>query len=256
MNDDTLDSRRERLVAALYGELSPAEQRELNELLAADPALRAEYEELEEARGWLRDWEPADRPPAFALVAERPSRFPRRLAAAAWGFGGAAAAVALLLVLGLRVDRIDRGFAVRLGASPAAVGTAQVASNVRGTDVVPASADGSRPLTRDDLDAYTAEMAKVMVTVLQESQARDRAEMAGVLERFYDEVRFERKRDLDALRAEVHGVGLGLLAEQTRTNARLSRLLDGGVPDGIPAVTAPPNDGNAPLNPNEVKNHD
>jgi anti-sigma factor RsiW len=260
MTHEPKDARRERLVAALYGELEPAEQRELERELAGDPALRAEMEELEEARGWLREWKPDEAPPSFTIVAQDRARPMRRTRAAflAWAFGGATVALSALLIAGLRVDRVDGGVAVRFGepggpvlsaegpardtlpvvkTEPAPIVSATQSPAPAPVTPVPASATAA--LTREDLDAYTQDMAQVMAALLQQAETHQRAEMGSAFERFYEAIRLERQRDLADLRTELHGVGLGLMAEQTRTNARLSRLLDNGAPDGVPASATP-----------------
>lgn len=98
---------RNRLSAYLDGELSVGEAREVEAALAADPALRAEYEALRRAVGLLRDHGPLRAPDGFERrLAERLGREPmptgwRRLTRVVrpevWAIA-AVAAVALLIV--------------------------------------------------------------------------------------------------------------------------------------------------------------
>ncbi len=128
MRDDSIDPRKEKLVAFLYGELPDAEARQFEQMLASDAGLRGEYEELREMKGILGEWDVEERQPSFVLVGAAgagASRgrganvFARVAASRAWW--GLAAAACLLLVLGasgLRVQRLDGGVAFRFGDAP------------------------------------------------------------------------------------------------------------------------------------------
>ncbi len=140
MTDQTPDPRIDRMMAALYGELPEAEERAFRRLLEKDPALRAEFEELQGTRGMLAGWEVKERAPSFVMV-DSPSReregetgrgarraatgmgwLDRILASVrsfgarpAWGLATAAVAVLILAMTGFRVERLDGGLAFRFG---------------------------------------------------------------------------------------------------------------------------------------------
>jgi anti-sigma factor RsiW len=75
MADRPLDVRFERLVALLYGELPPAEERSLRAEIESDPALRAAWEEISSAREFLGRV-PEEPAPSFVFLDE--SHLPAR----------------------------------------------------------------------------------------------------------------------------------------------------------------------------------
>lgn len=143
--DSPLDPRHARLVALLYDELPPEEERALRAELARDAALRQEWDELNAARGFLSAWEIEERTPSFVFV-EPPAGAPGTAApdaagrpgapltlvrgarrALAWSGWGVAAAALLFVALagnGARVERLDNGFAFRFNnAGPRQAGS-------------------------------------------------------------------------------------------------------------------------------------
>jgi hypothetical protein len=140
MMDERTDGDRQLLIALLFGELSPEEERRARDRLAADPALRREMAELEEMRSLLGEWdEVPDSAPKVIFVhqADRPAPssnrdrsgnrpgFPGSLvhsgwrsvvAPAAWGLTGVAACLALFLLAGLRVQQTADGLLVGFSA--------------------------------------------------------------------------------------------------------------------------------------------
>ena len=84
MNDESLDPKRQTMIAALYGELSTEEQARFEVLLSEDAALRAEWEELRETRALLETVtanEPAHTPEfVFIDRAQKESKPKRRFA--------------------------------------------------------------------------------------------------------------------------------------------------------------------------------
>ncbi len=165
---DASDSRRERLVALLFGELSAEEADALGLEIARDPGLRRDWEEIRVAREALASlpavepvpggaWEPLEAasvrraahrrevPGAGGRDSSHPraaDRIRRLLAGPAWGV---AAVALLLLALGLarvRVERVDRGIAFTLG--PGAAGTGGGSFGSRGAPPpVPAGGNGA-----------------------------------------------------------------------------------------------------------------
>lgn len=135
MKDNPIDPRLERLIASLYGELPKAEEQEIQRLLAEDPALRAEWEELRETRAILKGWEVEEAAPSFLVVggessgtagtvgarkAARPHgrlwmRLARLAPAPAWGLAAAALLLAGLALADFQVQRVAGGIAFRFG---------------------------------------------------------------------------------------------------------------------------------------------
>lgn len=154
---DTLDPKRDLMISALYGELSPEEMDRFRRILDEDPQLRAEWEELQQTRTLLQEGSAEDRIPD-PFVEDAPwirSQDPggeaarglepvresvqmiggrgrtsgngrgrwfsglRWLLAPAAGFALATAVFLVLAFSGLRVDRLERGFAVHFGPPPA-----------------------------------------------------------------------------------------------------------------------------------------
>jgi hypothetical protein len=266
MSERPLDEQTEHLVAALYGELSPAEEDALRRELAADPALRAEYEELAETRAVMGSWEIEDPESTFLLPAgDAPSGWGGRIRRAfrgpalTWGFAGATAALAVLLVAGFRVDRVDHGLVFRFGPEPVAAPAPDTASGPAslgpgvvlppGPRAVPVAEQGV-PVTREDLDRYAGGLMQAMSGLLDNYQERRNAELAYILKGFYDSMTAEQQKKYEELRAQVHGVGLGLLAEQSATNAALKDLMQRGAPPATPLNIY---EEEPPLNRNEDK---
>jgi hypothetical protein len=155
------------------------------------------------------------------------------------------------------VDRVENGVAFRFGPE-----TRQVASPgqmASGSPLVQSPADNVlRPvsdlggLTRDDLEMYSGGMVRIMSGMLDDYQEQRNAEMAYILQRFYEEMRFERKREYEELRVQMGGMGLGLMAEQSMTNAALQQLIEDRNQEAVPLNPY----GGSPLNQNEDKKND
>lgn len=248
MKERPLDEDRDRIIAALYGELSPDEEDALRERLAGDPALQADYRDLAETRGILGAWD-VEAPASPFLLPASPPGFRERMRRAwrapvlTWGFAGATVALLVLLLAGFRVDRVDRGLAFRFGpeSAPApisslAAGPASPSTRVvlpAGPQTLPVAETGS-PVTRADMDRYAGGLMQAVSGLLDDYQERRNAELAYILKGFYDSMTTEQEKKYEELRAQVHGVGLGLLAEQSATNAALKDLMQRGVPPATP----------------------
>ena len=260
MNDQSLDPKRQAMIAALYGELDAEELAKFETLLNQDDALRAEWEELRETRALLETAtvnEPAYTPEfVFVDRSQREAKPKRRLAwlpswSPAWGFASVAACLAILMGAGLRMDHVDNGLLLRFGPGPvpkAPVTTPQ--------DSTPPSQQNSRPIetpiptgsgpvlertaqvvTRDDLNLYSTRMLDALTRLVDDAQDRQRKEFADLMGRFYEEMSNEQERKYTSLRQRMDGIGLGLASEQVRTNQQISRLTDrmGGkaLPDSL-----------------------
>jgi hypothetical protein len=163
MTEAKIDALRQRMVAALYGELSPEEHREFEAALAADESLRREWEELRGARAFLTAAPLEDEVPQFVFLDPEPAagragtasvraRVGRRLGwgwLASWrspvgGFALAGAAVIVLLLFGLRVDRTPAGLVVRFG-TPAPETIAMLGNGSPGVRLEPNAGGPGRP---------------------------------------------------------------------------------------------------------------
>lgn len=265
MNERPLDEQTERLVASLYGELGPGEEDALRARLDADPALRAEYRELAETRAVMAAWDVEEPASPFTLPAAAPAGFGERIRRAfrvpalTWGFAGATVALVVLLVAGFRVDRVDQGLALRFGPEPVPQAAPATASRPAapstevvlppGPQAMPVAEQGV-PVTRADLDRYAGGLMQAMSGLLDNYQERRNAELAYILKGFYDSMTAEQQKKYEELRAQVHGVGLGLLAEQSATNAALKDLMQRGAPPATPLNVY---EEKPPLNRNEDK---
>jgi anti-sigma-K factor RskA len=268
MNEET--RAQELMIAAIYGELSPDEEREFEGLIESDAAIRAEFEELSETRNVLEKWDVSAPTTGFVFVdpaettpARKPGGLRNRLAGwfnspiPTWGFAATSVALAVLILAGFRVDRVENGVAFRFGPETRQVTSpGQMAS---GSPLVQSPADNVlRPvsdlggLTRDDLEMYSGGMVRIMSGMLDDYQEERNAEMAYILQRFYEEMRFDRKREYEELRAQMGGMGLGLMAEQSMTNAALQQLIEDRNQEAVPLNPY----GGSPLNQNEDKKND
>ncbi len=260
----------ELMIAAIYGELSSDEEREFEALIEGDAAIRSEFEELRDTRTVLEKWDVSAPTRGFVFVdpaettaTRKPGGLRARLTGwfstpiPIWGFAATSVALAVLILAGFRVDRVENGVAFRFGPE-----TPQVDSPGRMADGSPLQqmpADGVlQPvshlgaLTRDDLDQYSSGVVRIMSGMLDDYQEERNAEMVYILQRLYEEMRFERRREYEELRAQMGGLGLGLMAEQSMTNAVLQRLIEERNPEAVPLN---PYEG-SPLNQNEDKQND
>jgi len=247
MNDETLDPKRQTLIAALYGELDAEELAKFQALLEEDAALRAEWEELREARALLETAtmnEPAHTP-EFVFIDRSQKEAKRKRGFAwlpafspAWGFASAAACLAILMGAGLRLDHVDNGLMLRFGPGPASKPTPVPATQTvtpqesKSSLVTPIPNDGThiettaQVVTRDDLNQYSNRILVSLTRLMDESQDRQRKEFGYMMGRFYEEMANEQERKYESLRQRVDGIGLGLMSEQTRTSQQISRLTD------------------------------
>jgi hypothetical protein len=203
MNDEErLDHWRDRMVAALYGELEPAAKRELEEALAGDDALRRDWEELQQARVALRELAgregreveaPAHR---SALLWSPPVQRGARRWLLAGGVGFAAAAVLFLglLVAGLRVDRTPAGLLVRLDGSPAAELEAATAM---------APAAGQRGVTRAEFAEVAQALFDGTTARLDELERRQTGAQVELTQALYDALAVRQERQFDDLRNRI-----------------------------------------------------
>jgi len=283
MNLEPLDPQRERMIAALYGELDPDEERALRALLAEDDALRAEWEELSAARAFLGRAEVCEPAPSFAFLEAPPAQSAARVGTEragatgrgrGWsrrlwhsplpGFAAAAAALAILLLAGLRADRQDGALVLRFGPAPApetmTAALAPLASpggevlepgmhvragatgsqaplredgvTPRGADAGPgagtdlSAAELGGYLTRVEFVAYAREMTDLMRGLVGSEEDRRRAELAYVVRALYDQVSQRREADYQQLNGQIQQVWMGLAGLGARDAERSRSSLE------------------------------
>ena len=253
MKDESLDPKRQTLIAALYGELDAEELTKFQALLDEDAALRTEWEELREARALLETAtvnEPAYTP-GFVFIdrSQKEAKPKRRFAwlpafSPAWGFASVAACLAILMSAGLRVDHMDNGLVLRFGPAPVAkpaVTPTETPQETKQQIDMPIPVDDvhvktTAGVTRDDLNQYSTRMLDALTRLVDDAQDRQRKEFAYMMGRFYEEMADEQQRKYESLRQRMDGIGLGLRSEQVRTSQQISRLTDqvrGTTPDSL-----------------------
>ena len=260
MKDESLDPKRQTMIAALYGELDADELVKFEALLNQDATLREEWDELREARALLETAtvnEPAHTPEfVFIDRSQREAKPKRRFAwlptwSPAWGFASVAACLAVLMGAGLRMDRVDNALVLRFGAGPAPkapVSTAQPGSLSHPPITQPPIIEKTaQPLTAEDLNQYSTQMLDALTRLVSDSQDRQRKEFADLMGQFYDVMSKEQQRKYQSLVQRMDGIGLGLKYEQQRTNQQISWLTD--------QVRSTPSDSSqvTPRNPNKDK---
>src|SRR5215510_3664149 len=207
MKDESLDPKRQTMIAALYGELSAEELATFHALLDEDATLRAEWEELREARALLETAtinEPVHAPEFVFIDRSRSETKPKRrfswlpAFSPAWGFASVAACLAILMGTGLRMDRMDNGIVLHFGnASVPTItkpdtqtgtspGGQQLRPDVPEDGGVRIKTTGQQAVTRDDLNAYSTRILDALTRVVDDSQDRQRKEFADMMGQFYD----------------------------------------------------------------------
>jgi hypothetical protein len=268
MNDESLDPKRQAMIAALYGELGEEELAKFETLLNQDAALRAEWEELRETRALLETAtvnEPVYTPEFVFVDRSRREAKPKRRWAwlpswsPAWGFASAAACLAILMGAGLRMDHVDNGLVLRFGPGPvpkAPVTTPQdktpPSQNTRPIETPISTGPGpvlertAQVVTRDDLNQYSTRMLDALTRLVDDAQDRQRKEFADIMTQFYDVMSNEQQRKYQSLVQRMDGIGLGLRFEQERTSKQISWLTDrmGGsaLPDSLATPRTPDKD--------------
>ena len=254
MNEKPLDVRREKMIAALYGELSAEEERELRELIDADEELLAEWQELAEAREFLQaaaDEAPAPSfvfltPPEEALPASatvRAGRHARSGLRARLGhlfgspagvFGIAACALLVLIGAGFRLDHTEAGLVLGFGSRPHPVAAPHIAQGVsleRGAEAY---------LTRTDFDRFANLQMKITAAMLNQYEEQRRDETLLLVRQVSAALSERQQRNHEELRTQVQDAWLGMLGVGVLGSQPVMRSSrDRGTPERIAPVSQP-----------------
>jgi hypothetical protein len=295
MKEEPVDPRMEKLVASLYKELSPAEERELEAQLERDPELRAEWDDLVSTRSMFGAWELEEKVPSFVFVDPAPSRrsevglwegvrqrFGGFFAVSGWAVAAAAILVMVLAVKGYRIEEIDGGYAIRQAprnnSAPGPVDPVMEPRDQAERDVAPDSPietpdriiDSSRDqagrepnvrerqasdvvrspspvqlvngnyVTEQEFEEKSTAMLRMFAELMNDYRARRDVEMAAMLRNMYGQLNDKQFADYSELRGRIEAVGLGLMAEQSRTNSRIEDIFEQTGTDSLaPAEKSP-----------------
>jgi hypothetical protein len=174
-------------------------------------------------------------------------------AVSGWAVAAAAIVVMVLAIKGYRLEPVEGGFAVVKGSKAAPVETQE--QNLAGsekpvapkTDPVPAPVEepstpvrpapetnkpappvqlvsDERYVTRDQLESESAAMIRMFAEIMNDYRSRRDAETAALLQTVYGSLNDRQLSDYQDLRGRIDAVGLGLMAEQSRTNERLDLM--------------------------------
>jgi anti-sigma factor RsiW len=211
MIDRPLDEWRDRMVAALYGELDDAGRRELEARIEQDQALRADWQELHQARAALRllaqeaDGEDAEirssaRPPGRR--AGRVVSFPRVWLASAAGFAAAALLFIGLLLAGLRVDRTPAGVLVGFG-EPRIGGMATAVDGGAASAMGSILASERQHLTRAELAAVAELLMNATAARIDDLERRQTSSQVELTRSLYDALAVRQQRQYDDLATQI-----------------------------------------------------
>jgi hypothetical protein len=272
MNEKPLDAHREKMIAALYGELSAEEERELRELIDSDEELLAEWQELAEAREFLRaagDEAPAPSfvfltPPEEALPASATvragcharsglrARLGHLFGSPAVVFGIAACALLVLIGAGFRVDHTEAGLVLGFGSRPHLVAPPQFAEGVslepgseRASGTLPivpvsATADAGAYMTRTDFDRLANLQMKITAAMLNQYEEQRRDETLLLVRQVSATLSQRQQRNHEELRTQVQDAWLGMIGAGALGNQPVMRSSrDRGTPERIAPVSQP-----------------
>jgi anti-sigma factor RsiW len=257
MKEESLDPRIDRMMAALYGELSDSEARAFHRLLETDEALRAEWEELRGARRAIAGWEVKERVPRFVLLEDA---VPRRTRAAkpgggglarwlepfralrgSWGFALVAAAAAGVAFLAAEA-RFERRLEARLGTESRDLVQSAPSGSVLdqrqdvpiedllarpggGTDASPVLPATGTYVTRAELEASRDEMLQSLAVLLNQYDQREDQETLDLLQAMYERVNRQQLYDFRQLAGRVDNLGRELIVNRSVAEQKIEELL-------------------------------
>ena len=244
MSDTPLDPRFEKLVAMLYGELSPADEKALRLEMESDASLRREWEELSEGHVYMEALEePAA--PSFVFLHEAESVPVRQIVPEAkapwwkslgnWGAGPVWAATAAVLLLAFvittdfRVYGVDGGLAMRFG-EPASrnftlpAGSNQLTPQLQAGGQNPATMQQAAYLTPQDMETYEARMVRLFGAMLQDYGRYKDREISGMVTAAVNELAFRQDLATKGLRDRIDAMGVGVTQTQGDLEMRFQNL--------------------------------
>jgi hypothetical protein len=257
MKEESLDPRVDRMMAALYGELSESEARAFHRLLETDEGLRAEWEELRGMRQAIAGWEVKERVPRFVLLEDAVPRRARAAEAkggglARWlapfralrgtgGFALVAAAAAGVAFLAAEA-RFERRLEARLGTesrelaqSTPSGGTPRqrpempiedlLARPGAGTDASPLVPASGTYVTRAELEADRDEMLQSLAVLLNQYDQREDQETLDLLQAMYERINRQQLYDFRQLAGRVDNLGRELILSRSVAEQKIEDLL-------------------------------
>ncbi|HMB71404.1 MAG TPA: hypothetical protein VKU85_19000 [bacterium] len=257
MSNESLDPRIDTMMAALYGELSESEERAFRRLLETDPALRAEWDELQGNRNVLAAWKVEEAVPSFVMVGEPAAAPVRKAAGAGWwnrftqslrGFGGtpawglatAGVAVAAFLIADARMNsKLEERLAALeqdqyVGSAPAQTGTSTSTPPAFDLGARPLTTDGSTGeivqasgsyLTREEYERGNDQLMGSIASVLNEYGQRRDTETLDLLQAMYERVNQQQLYDYRQLNGRLEDLGHELLLNRSLAEDKIDQLL-------------------------------
>jgi len=254
MKDESLDPRIDRMMAALYGELSESEERAFHRLLERDEALRAEWEELRGTRTAIARWEVEDRVPRFVLLEDaglrRAQTGPRagavgrwlepfralRMNWASWLVTAAVAGVAFLAAEARFEQQLEARLAPARGEMaqrpPTEIGTrpevpiedllARPGAGSEASPVVPVTGSW---VTRDELDANRDDMLQSLAVLLNQYDQQEDQETLDLLQAMYERLNRQQLYDFRQLAGRVDDLGRELIVNRSVAEQKIEELL-------------------------------
>ncbi len=276
MTDAPLDPNREQMIAALYGELAPEEMEAFLAHLKKDPELEKEWDELQGTRAFLQKADAetetagfsflmpaaeaaAQRPPAAqAPAAQAPQRgasqaglswragWQRLLLSPATGFAAVALTLAVLMIAGLRVDRVAGALVIGFDSAPAISGappTEGAQAEASRTRSMGTAITGGIPLesgmtaggqtghgelapqtvsaeqaaalggyvTRADLAVFAEQLMRMTEEQLLDARQRTRGEFVYLLNEFNESMGDQQRREQARRDAQLEEIWLGVV---------------------------------------------
>ncbi len=246
MNETPLDPQREKMIAALYGELPPDEMEAFLAALEENEELKLEWNELQGTRAFLQQADQESAAPQFQFLMPleekseaRPfwPRLRRLFLTPAAGFATVALALLVLIGAGLRVDSRDGALMLHFGELQYQNGASDLADGSANTTARPALSQGvpleppsgaadatggaiqrvsgtsdvDSYVTRGDLTIFAEQFMRMMDERMRSSRQQQRGEFVYLLNEITESVS-EQQRINNARRdAQLEDVWLGVV---------------------------------------------
>lgn len=246
MNETPLDPQREKMIAALYGELPPDEMEAFLATLEGDEDLKLEWHELQGTRTLLQQADQDTATPQFRFLMPleekseaRPlwPRLRRLVLSPAAGFAAVAFALLVLMGAGLRVDSREGALVLQFGESHRRSPVSDLADASANASARPILAPGDRLeppsgsgdvaggsvqqvngtgdvhsyVTRGDLTIFAEQFVRMMDDRVRSSRQQQRGEFVYLLNEITESLS-EQQRINNARRdAQLEDVWLGVV---------------------------------------------